>query len=227
MTPEQVRDALSGELPPATLVLGAGAWELLQAMACPDWTYREDIDAATVRLIRLEVTLRATGQSRVAALAMDGVTPLVQTMLLKLLEEAPPDTRFVLAAETAPLPTVASRCRLLLLGQVRQEIPPADPKDVAAVGAAIRAARTGRIPVLAGMVRDWFKAADPGRQPEQARLLSAWAVEAASGQWKAFTPDLAPGVTPEQALTLLAELDRFAAAKLAPVAALERAFSRT
>lgn len=226
MTPEQVRAALAGELPPATLVLGAGAWELLWSAAGPDWTYREGLDAATARLIRQEADLRATGQRRVTALRMDGVTPLVQNMLLKLLEEPPADTRFVLAAEKRPLPTVASRCRVLVLGSHDRETPEAGPQDVAAVAAAVKAARTGRIPVLAGLVRDWYKAADPGKQPEPVRLLGMWAAEAACGRWKAFGPDLAPGVTPAQAYALLAELDRFAPARLAPVTALERAFRK-
>lgn len=216
MTPEQVLAELAGELPPATLVLGPGAWALAGQAAGPDWLLKFDLSAPDARAVRESALLLPFGDLRVIALCLDKANAQVQNMLLKVLEEPPTGTRFVLAAERRPLPTVVSRCRVLVVGQEAAEEEP-DPRDKAAVATALRAARSGQSTLLAQTLRNWL--------PLQAKLLSVWAAEAASGQWKMFDTGTAPGVSAEQAVRLLTELARYPGAKIGALVALEAVFS--
>jgi DNA polymerase III, delta subunit len=216
MTPDQVIAELAGDLPPATLVLGPGSWPLVTLAAGPEWLLRHDLSAGEARQVRESVWLLPCGGVRVVALCLDKVTAQGQNMLLKVLEEPPPGTRFVLAAESRPLPTVVSRCRVLVVGQVAAG-QDADPRDRAAVATVLRAARSGQSALLAQTLRNWL--------PVQAKLLTVWAAEAASGQWKVFDTGTAPGVSAEQAMRLLTELARYPGAKLGALVALESVFS--
>lgn len=227
MTPDQVRAALAGELSPPILVTGSGAAALV-FYACADrgWEFRFDLDAAAARQVREEAYLAPPSGLRVIALNLDGASDRVQNMLLKVLEEPPGATRFVLAASERPLATVASRCRVLVLGLTVPEAVNATAEDVAAVGTAIRAARARLPSLLYETVRGWWKNAAQGRLPEPVRLLPAWAAEAATGRWRVFSPDLAPGVSPKLAVRLLAELSRHPGSRLAPAVALETVFSQ-
>lgn len=215
MTPDQVRTALWADLPPATLVLGPGARGLVLG-ALPEHGWR-DLNVAAARQIRDEVYLAAPSGSRVIVACLDGASTQVQNMLLKVIEEPPASTRFVLAAEHRPLPTVVSRCRVLVVGQETAGEPP-DPRDRAAISTALRAARSGQSVLLAQTLRNWL--------PAQAKLLTVWAAEAVSGQWKVFEAGTAPGVSAEQAMRLLTELARYPGAKTGALVALEAAFSQ-
>lgn len=217
MTPEQVLAELAGELPPATLVLGPGAWALVAQAAGPEWLLQHDLAAGDARQVRESAWLLPRGGVRVVALGLDKASEQVQHMLLKVVEEPPPGTRFVLAAEHRPLPTVVSRCRLLVAGREEAQ-DAADSRDKAAVAAAVRAARSGQGVLLAQTLRNWV--------PAQARLLTVWAAEAVSGQWKVFGPDTAPGVSTEQAMRLLTELARYPGAKAGTFAAFDAAFAQ-
>jgi DNA polymerase III, delta subunit len=226
MTPDQVQFQLAGELAPATLVTGPGAGLLVAGQAgALGWTLWYDLSAAEARQVREEACLAPVSGLRVTALVLDGASDRVQDMLLKVLEEPPEATRFVLASTGRPLPTVVSRCRVLVLGPGEPEAVAA-AADVAAVGAVIRAARARQPSVLYPAVRGWWKDAAPGKEPEPFRLLRAWAAEAASGRWRVFSPDLAPGVSPQRAVRLLAELARYPGSRLAPAVALETVFSQ-
>jgi hypothetical protein len=216
MTPDQVIAELAGDLAPATLVLGPGSWPLVTQAAGPEWLLRHDLSAGDARQVRESAWLLPCGSLRVIALCLDKVTAQGQNMLLKVLEEPPAGTRFVLAAERRPLPTVVSRCRVLVVGQEAAG-EPADPRDKAAVSTALRAARSGQAVLLAQTLRNWL--------PAQARLLAVWAAEAASGQWKVFDSGTAPGVSADQAVRLLAELACYPGAKLGALVALETVFS--
>lgn len=216
MTPEQVIAELAGDLAPATLVLGPGSWPLVTRAAGSEWLTGGDLSPADVRQLRENVWLLPARGVRVVALCLDKASEQVQNMLLKLLEEPPDSTRLVLAAERRPLPTVVSRCRVLVTGQeVAGEA--ADPRDKAAVATALRAARSGQAVLLAQALRNWL--------PVQAKLLAVWAAEAASGQWKVFDASTAPGVSADQAVRLLTELARYPGAKLSALVALETVFS--
>lgn len=218
MTPEQVQARLAFDLPPATLVLGSGSWPEVCRCARGHWMLESGLSAATARMLHgLAWLLPSSGGERVMALNLEGASAQVQNMLLKVLEEPPDSTKFVLAAVRRPLPTVVSRCRVLVVGQeaAGQE---ADPRDRAAVATVLRAARSGQSALLAQALRAWL--------PEQAKLLSVWAAEAVSGQWKVFGADTAPGVSTEQAMRLLTGLARYPGAKLGALVALEDAFSQ-
>lgn len=222
MTPEQVLAELAGDLPPATLVLGPGAWTLVTQAAGPEWLLRHDLAAGEARQVRESTWLLPCGDVRVVALCLDKASDLVQNMLLKVLEEPSPGTRFVLAAETAaaerrPLPTVVSRCRVLVVGRETED-EPVDSRDLAAVTTVIRAARSGQAALLSQTLRNWV--------PAQAKLLAVWAAERVSGQWKVFGPDTAPGVSADQALHLLGELTRYQGAKMGTMVALDAVFSQ-
>jgi len=217
MTPEQVIAELAGDLPPATLALGPGAGALVfEACRVYGWPLRFDLNAAAARDIR-DNAWWASREARVTALNLEGASTQVQNMLLKVLEEPPESTRFVLAAERRPLPTVVSRCRVLVVGQGAdgQE---ADPRDKAAVATALRAARSGQSVLLAQTLRNWV--------PAQAKLLSVWAAEAVSGQWEVFDSGTAPGVSAGQAMHLLTELARYPGAKTGALVALGAVFSQ-
>jgi DNA polymerase III, delta subunit len=227
VTPEQVRTALSGELAPATLVLGPGAWDLVTTGRELDWAFRRDLDVAMAREVCEMAGWAPARYRRVLALNLDGASDQVQNILLKVLEEPPRTTRFVLAAEgKPPLPTVASRCRVLVLGHGQPEAVQVADSDKAAVGVAVRAAVARQVPELSQAVRGWWKDAKPGEAPAQVRLLETWAAEAATGQWQVFEPGLAPEVSPDQALHLLSELARSRGSRLGPVVALQQVFCR-
>lgn len=70
---------------------------------------RLTVDAARLASGFLRLVPRG-GQVKVIAISLDGATGAAQHALLKALEEPPPYGRFVLAASTTVLPTVASRC---------------------------------------------------------------------------------------------------------------------
>jgi hypothetical protein len=217
MTPEQVIAELAGDLPPATLVLGPGAWPLVSSVVLDSWVVIPKLNAEAARIVRHSSHLMAARGTREVAVNLDGATEQAQNMLLKVLEEPPASTRFVLAAERRPLSTVVSRCRVLVAG--REEAgEPADARDVAAVATALRAARSGQVPLLAQVLRNWL--------PAQGKLLAVWAAEAVSGQWETFSPDTAPGVSAGQATRLLTELARYPGAKLGALVALEAVFSQ-
>jgi len=86
------------------------------------------------------------------------------------------------------------------------------------------AARARQSELLYQTVRGWWKNAPQGEQPGPVRLLPVWAAEALSGRWRVFSPDLVPGVSPELAFRLLAELSKRPGSRLGPAAALETVF---
>lgn len=217
MKPEDVRCQLAGYLPPATLVTGPGAWDLVTSVAGIDWSMHWDLDAAGARGIRQAAYMMPPGRRRVFAVNLDGTSWLVQNILLKAVEEPPPTTRFVLAKADLPVKTLVGRCRVLVLSGSADQ-PAADPRDMASVGTAIKAARARNAPLLAQVVRNWTAA--------HVRLLETWAAEAASGRWQTFGPDFAPGVEPAQAWQLVAEMGLWHGTRLGPMVALDKVFSQ-
>jgi hypothetical protein len=217
VTPDQVRAELAGSLPPATLVRGAAAWPLVCQAAGDSWLLAGELSAATAREARERaLLLPSAGGLRVICLRMDEASEQVQNMLLKILEEPPDSTRFILVTVGGLLPTVASRCRVLVLdGAADPE--EFEPADLAAVSGAVKAAIAGRTAELTRAVR--------GFSPACVAVLRVFAVEAASLNWSRFGPDYAPGVTQGQAVRLLGELSLREGAKLGPQVALARVFS--
>lgn len=224
MKADQVRAALAAELPPATLVRGPGAWELALSAAGPGWDVIEKLDAAAARAVKETAWLMPNAGCRVYLVRLETASARAQNSMLKLLEEPPPTTRFVLASAGLVLDAVASRCRVLPLAGRAGEPGFDDPRVRASVAAAVDAARQGQPARLGATVRAWWKEAKPGEPPPHPRLLASWAAEAASQRWVRFGPEFAPGVTPSEAVLLLAELARTPGARLAPQVALARVF---
>lgn len=223
MKADEVRAVLAGELPPALLVRGPGAWDLAVGVAEPGWEAVARLDAALARQVRARAWLLPSGARRVFLLNFDGASAPVQNSLLKVLEEPPPTSRFVLTASGPVLPTVASRCRQMTLGADRAAGPD-DSRARASVSAAVRAACSGQSLLLAQTVRGWWRDARPGEDVPHPRLLARWAAEAASGRWVQFGPEFAPAATAGQAAQLLAELARYRGSRMASLVALDRVF---
>jgi hypothetical protein len=223
MTPDEALSALEGDLPPAVLLLGPGAWEaartLYAARATPFSTEAAKLTAADARAICGEAAIRPwKNQLRIYAVATDAASDAAQNILLKVIEEPPPYVRFILAGTLPPLETIMSRCPVITL-----DVPvpgPADDPELsrvrATVASAVRAARDGQMGLMELVLEDW--------DPVHVRQLALWASEAAAGQFEEFTADFMPGVTDRQALTILAALTAYPYARTAAAVALARAF---
>lgn len=223
MRADEIRAMLAADLPPALLVRGPGAWDLAVSAAEPGWEVVPRLDAALARSVRAAAWLLPQGARRVFLLNLDGASPVLQNSMLKVLEEPPGTSRFVLTASGRVLPTVESRCRQVTLGRLADPAPD-DPRALTAVSAAVRIALTGQSAALAREVRRWWQDAGPGEDPPHPRLLARWAAEAAAGRWVRFGPEFAPGASPAQATQLLAELARYRGSRMASLVALDRVF---
>lgn len=222
MTPAEVRAVLARRLPPVTLVLGPGAWELVTDQAEAAGAF----DVVAIRTLTADLAREVIRQAHVAGglsfiIGLDEASEAAQQALLKVLDDPPLAVTFVLTAGQPVLQTVMSRCQVLpLAGPYERELPAEQPDAAetrAAVGAAIRAARAGRPALLSAAVKGWG--------PEHGLALGLWAQEAATGRWERFSPGFAPGVTSAQALRVLEVLTRYRGARTAAVVALDRVFA--
>jgi DNA polymerase III delta subunit-like protein len=223
VTPDQVSSALA-ELPPAALVLGSGSWALVQGIyeRQPASVIRMQagrLDPQTAReVVYSSFILPPSGSYQLFAINLAGAGQQAQNILLKVLEERPGLSRFLLAADRPPLGTIMSRCQVYRLSPRAAE----EGAELAGlrrqVSAAVRAARDGHAEVLEAAMRGW--------EPAHAGQLQAWAAEAASGRWVKFSADFAPGVTSRQALAILHVLSSFPGSRTASRVALDQAFGR-
>lgn len=228
MTPAEVRAQLARALPPVTLVLGPGAWDLVtdqaEAAGASDVIAIPALTADAAReVIRLALTAPPGAAPWTFIIRLDDALEAAQQALLMVLDDPPATAAFVLTASGGVLQTVMSRCRVLPLSSPYERELPEEPPDAAearaAVAAAIRAARVpGRPELLSAAVKGWG--------PGQARALGLWAQEASTGRWERYGPDFAPGVTAAQALRVLEVLSRYRGARTAPAVALDRVFAR-
>jgi hypothetical protein len=185
------------------------------------------------------------GELKVFIIRLDGAVPAAQNILLKTLEEPTPGLRFFLVATEPPLATISSRCRLFRFGllsdgEVGQVLRQTGMNAESAafhapLGAGrVRPAREGVSPHARGQVVSALRALaarDPGLLSAALRdwdlaaheLLAQWATEAASGRWRVFTDESAPGLGPSSARLLLGRLGSYSqsAPKLAAYAALD------
>lgn len=220
MTPDQA----FAELPPATLLLGPGAWaaaeDLYEQNRSSFSTRVEKLDAASARHVRDQAYIRPFGKAvKVIVINLDGASAAAQDILLKVLEEPPPGARFILAASLSPLDTVVSRCRVLVQGAAA--LPGIDPETDQArqmVATAIRAARDGQAEILITATEKWGDI--------HTAQLRAWAAERAADRWLQFPEDFVTDVSTGQALAILAALSAYAGARTVHLVALDRAFRR-
>ena len=210
------------ELPPATLLLGAGAWEAGQALferhRSSFSTKVEKLDAASARHVCEQAYIRPFGRSlRAFLICLDGASAAAQNILLKVLEEPPDTVRFILAAALPPLETIVSRCQVLVEGDSGPAAPdPGEDQARQVVATALRAARDHHLAVVDTVMRNW--------EPGHTALLRAWAAERAADRWAEFSVVFVDGTTIRQALTILAVLRAYEGARSAAAVALDKAF---
>lgn len=192
----------------------------------------------------------APGTVKVVVIVLDEATEQAQNILLKVLEAPPAPVRFLLLASRPPLPTVISRSRVFRTGLLSEEeveavlsqlgVPGSgkyaamskgtvagaleasshDSEDArrvtGMVGAALRLAAARDHEGLSAALRGW--------ESVHCLALFRWAGEAVSGQWLAYTADLAPGVTSGQALAVWSVLRSAPSSRLTASVALHDAF---
>jgi hypothetical protein len=171
-----VREQLRLPLPPATLLLGPDP-EILASEAAQHnggLTFGHfSVTAEGVRGVRKAAALGSS--TKIFTLAMDGASDQAQNALLKLLEEPPEQVRFILMATEVPLPTIVSRCRVLMWTEA-DEATDREAADKAI--AVLRAALNHDESALARLFHDWGE--------EEHEALITWAVECASGWYRRF-----------------------------------------
>lgn len=217
---DSVRDLLEKRLPPVTLLCGprsVGKWTLAVHLADVHRVFSVDrfifADKLTVTEARKAVTFASTapfGPFKYVLLSTDEATSSALNVLLKILEEPPPGTRFVLVSSNPPPPdTIRSRCEIYRLGpltdkQVRDVLigqgmaaRNAEAAARAANGridaalrvstsAAHRAVVTGIMQAVATKDPVAFEHAMGGWEEPCKDLLFRWFVEALTKEWSLY-----------------------------------------
>ncbi len=126
----RVRRALEDQLPPAALITGPPSigkrtlvrhlLEHHQVKVYDQFSALTGTNMDIVRAARVFATGTPFGAQRVICLNLQGSSVQAQNALLKILEEPPPTTRFLLTAAHGVLPTVSSRCNWHRLGLLSQ-----------------------------------------------------------------------------------------------------------
>ncbi len=123
---DSVRDLLEKRLPPATLLRGpssVGKWTLALHLADVHKVLTVDryihADTLTTTEARKVVAFACTapfGAFKYVLLTTDNAQPAALNVLLKILEEPPAGTRFMLVASQHPPDTIRSRCEIYRCG---------------------------------------------------------------------------------------------------------------
>jgi DNA polymerase III, delta subunit len=211
-------------LPAVTLLLGdpARGWEAAAEMSKPypvwDTVIIRDLDTPTAKEVVTGAQQCGTGSERLIVILLDGATMQAQNVLLKVLEEPPPDVRFILIASRRPLSTVVSRSQVVPVGGAppRQAASSAGEEEL--LGAVLRAASCGDwVTATRLFARSWTAA--------HSRQLHAWANEAVSGRWRSFSAELAPAVSRDEAAAIWVLVSALPDSPSLSIAALRRAFA--
>jgi hypothetical protein len=219
---DAVLDVLKRGLPPVTLLLGprdrtrALAIDVVQSYGDPAFDVdRLDVEAA--RTVARDAYIAPFGARKTFIINLDKAVSQALNALLKLLEEPPARTRFILLASIQPLPTVLSRAQLYRVSGSPELFPGLewDEKAQAAVSTALKAAMTGDSGLLSAATRVW--------EPVYGACLGRWALECATGRWQRFEPAFAPGATMAQARKLLVMLGQYSG-RTGTIVALDQAF---
>lgn len=208
--------ALERDLPPATLLLGPDLEQMVseaiaaakrQGSTLVDRFTRRHVSAEDARRIVRFAQTAPFGPFKLVIACLDGSTPVAQNILLKVLEEPPDTIRFILVASERPLPTIVSRCQVVMVQSAGSAGEP-DPEVLAKVDAVLRAAAAADLRGLDRELAGW------GESHQAALMSRLTEVAAAHG--------MDGPVSRPQARRLLGALGRFAGAspRLAAHAAL-------
>lgn len=187
------------------------------------------LSADKARDVKQFVATGPRGKFKAVVMRLDGASSQALNALLKVLEEPPATSRFLLLAERSPLDTIVSRSMVyrvgvlseedlykVLLGLTRPEIAAKAAK--LGRGQVKRALQIGDIDQTRATVQNFLKAvASKDRMlaeqvvskwdDKAARLLVQWAGEAITGRWCVYTAEDTYGLhltdTPRQLLQLL------------------------
>lgn len=230
----QVYRALAASLPPVTLLLGdhfleygalLGALQKHYQYGQADWLRLSmPVTAAAARKVAAHVDAAPFGPFKLVTVVMDEASEQAQNILLKVLEEPPGTSRFILMASMPPLETIMSRAQVFRFGvQLRQE--EADSEAQGKVSAAVRAAMAHDAPLLLAICE--------GFQARHLAMLGRWAQSQAVrlrpelyGPHGAGIEPIEPEADPRKArmvLQALASVERARPANAA-ITALVRAF---
>lgn len=222
--PDILAEQLTLSLPPVTLLLGPEhsgkkhlASELLvtHARMLPDrlWIRHLSIDA--VLQVQRFAQTSPFGRSKVVVIDLYLASSLALNRMLKLLEEPPPDVRFILLARKPPLDTIRSRSQVVTLAPAQEDEERA-AKSRASALAALKAAQAGDNMLLSVALKNW--------SAEDSSMLSRWCKEKLSGRWRTFDPlDSRAGSKFAQRLLAALDASRMARPRLAARTALEAA----
>lgn len=176
------------------------------------------LSAETARDIRDWASRAPAGTRKVAVIRLDGASDASLNILLKTLEEPAPTMGFILTATGPTLDTITSRASTYPMGYLS----PAELTTILVARLGMDAKLSGRAVLLGrGSVRPALASVQP--EPERAwvlgvlkaitdrdaelldqalsswdtaahDLLKAWAIEATTGRWRAFTGTEAPAL---------------------------------
>lgn len=205
-SPAVVRQALSGELPPVTLLVGEPASDLLglaRLLVTAHGVHPGEVlqvagvplDAAAARAVAAYAGVQPLGRLKAVIAVLDGSSEQAQNILLKTLEEPPDSVRFLLIATRPPLDTVVSRARVFRVRPRPAPAPEVPDEARARAGAAVRAALAQDPQLFALSFRAWDEkcpcpdmAAGHARGRHYLDALRSWAVSQGSRR-----PGLFPG----------------------------------
>lgn len=171
----------------------------------PDEAPSRSIRVAQIRWLGDALTLSPSLSSRrvIVIDSADDLEPSAANALLKMLEEPPQGTFFLLISHSPGriLPTIRSRCRILrfsslsddvMTSVLRESLPDADPDDVAKLveagqgspGRALALANAGATELLKSLER--IAATGDPENRERSQLSQALATKAAQHRFEAF-----------------------------------------
>ncbi len=164
------------------------------------------------------------GPSKVAILNLDRASSASLNVLLKLLEEPPKASSFLMFATNAPLLTIQSRAMTLRCNYLSDEevyqvlvarfaMEPQDARTAASLsgGQISKALESPDIMTTKSPVLSVLKATAEGNEPlfynaltkwgaQEHKLFCTWAIEARTARWSVFTPEESFGLTKDSKL---------------------------
>ena len=226
------RQMLEDTLPPVSLLLGppsVGKRTMAEYLRAYHGFHVSDtlntcdgtLTKAVVRQIIEFVSTAGFGRGKFVIVRLDGASHASLHALLKILEEPPPRTYFMLLSAERPLATIASRCTTFHFGLLTHaELEMILRHGGVGTVAAIRGATLGHgrvrpalmaavaensyagsldiLEALAGADREAFAKATREVNESTRLMLLCWCNEATTGRWQVFEQRHQFGIPPER-----------------------------